>query len=146
MRSTLTETETINCSRCNQQSNATAEKCVHCGLVLNSPQLVRLLGAIFVFSGILNTILWSWMLTSQDKIVEWSRKSGSNYNFTASPEQKAVVTATCIAFLAFGLIMLIIGSLQVKTGKSNPTLESLVIRIGIALWFISEITIFLYSE
>jgi hypothetical protein len=116
----MTETSTCNSFACRSTVEGSVAKCPKCGARMRTPRDVRRLGWFLLLvglflTGLMGIVTWNMapmLLHPGDEVA-----SGSS--FTGTAEQAALIFRLFGAVIVFGLAIMVIGGLQIRTGQRS---------------------------
>lgn len=112
------------CPRCKFRPESWVNDCPQCGQVIVSPGRVRALGWVLVVLGSILAIGMAALSVTMARVVAGSGEPGATTTYTGSAEQMGVMF-TLFAFVGvFGIVSMVVGGWQVRTGRQNPRLAA----------------------
>jgi hypothetical protein len=117
------------CYKCYYETNEALKKCPKCGLGLFSTKQVRRLGWVILALGMFLVGLMGTITFYVTPALLYAGSPTGGMQVTATTEQAALILALFGSVIAAGLISMVTGLWQIKTGRRNKWL----VYSGIAL-------------
>lgn len=117
------------CPRCKFRPESWVNDCPRCGQVIVSPRRVRTLGWLLVFIGAFLSVGIAAVGVSMARAIAGSGDPDATTTFTGTGEQVGMMFTLFACVFLFGLLAMVIGGWQVRTGRQNPRLAFLAVTI-----------------
>ena len=132
--------ELRRCFKCGYETNEALKRCPRCGLGLQSTKQVRRLGWLVLALGLFIVGLMGTITFQTAPALLQPREPMDSEQFTGTAAQGALILTLFSLVIAFGLIAVINGLFQIKTGRRSKALIyfsfGLLILVAIAAGFL----------
>jgi hypothetical protein len=133
----MTETSICNSMTCRTVVEGSVDKCPKCGTKMRTPKDVRRLGWFLLVLGVFLTGLMAIVTWNMAPMLLYPGEevTGSS-RFTGTAEQATMIFRLFGAVIAFGIAIIAIGALQIRTGQRSraATIVTLVLFAVIAFF------------
>lgn len=122
------------CGRCGSTTPIWSAVCSGCGEILVSPRQLRRAGVLYLVLGSLITFPGLYMIAWVAVIMARSDDPEATTRFTGDAWDAVLVFAFLGFVLTVGIVGLLMGAWQVKYGRRNLRLVSVVIVLNVIFW------------
>jgi hypothetical protein len=129
------------CYKCYYETNEALRKCPKCGLGLFSTKQVRRIGWMLLALGLLLVGMMGMITFYMAPALLQPGAPTGGMRSTATPEQAMLILGLFGSVIAVGLVCMVNGLWQIKTGRRNKLLVyfsfgmiALVVMAGLAVW------------
>lgn len=131
------------CHFCGQPLEESYRVCTQCGRPNRTPRQVRILGWVLLCLGAFLVVFMGGLSVVVGGVIAQSRNPEATHRFTGDAMQAAIMFGVFGVIALFGLGTAVAGAFQIRHGRANARVLSVVLLLGGAL-FVSGMVVVLF--
>ena len=129
------------CHFCGQPLEETYRVCTECGRPNRTPKQVRRLGWVLVGLGSFLVVFMAGLSLVIGRIIARSGNPEATTRFTGDAGQAAIIFGIFAFIALFGLVGIAAGASQIRYGKVNRRLVTVISILGVALFVLGHLVL-----